>query len=197
MPPAGTLFVMLKEPRLGAVKTRLAAETGVVEARRIYRTVATGICRRLGADPRWRTVLACTPDGWRPPPPFPAGLPAVAQGPGDLGARMQRLLDRAPPGPAAIVGSDVPDIAPRHVARALAALGTADVVFGPAEDGGFWLVGAKRVPRVPRLFAGVRWSGPHALADTLGNCGGLTVAHIDTLADIDDGAGWRRWRLSR
>ena len=55
----------------------------------------------------------------------------------------------------------------RHIAAAFRLLGRHDLVFGPAEDGGFWLVGARRRPRLPPLFGQVRWSSPHALADTL------------------------------
>lgn len=197
MAHAGTLYLMLRAPRLGAVKTRLAREIGAVEAWRAYRAVAAAACRRLAADPRWHTVLAVTPDRWRPAEAPFAGLPLVSQGRGDLGGRMQRLLDTAPPGPALIVGSDIPALAPRHIARAFAALGRADIVLGPAADGGYWLVGAKRAPRVPRLFAGVRWSGPHALDDTRANARGLRVALADTLHDMDDAAAWRRWRSRR
>jgi hypothetical protein len=102
-------------------------------------------------------------------------------------------------GPVVIVGSDIPDIAPAHIARAFAALGDHDFVFGPAADGGFWLVGARRRPAVPAgLFDGVRWSTPHALADTLAGLPKTArVAMIATLDDVDDGAAWQRWRARR
>lgn len=184
-----TLYVMAKRPRMGAVKTRLAREIGVADAARAYRLLLRDTMR-AAADPRWRTVLAVTPDHGEPLP----RVAWVAQGPGDLGARMQRLLDRAPPGPAVIIGSDIAGITAAHIARAFAALGQADAVFGPARDGGFWLAGAKRVPRVPRLFGNVRWSHPETLADALKNGRGLEVALIDELEDVDDAASWRRWR---
>src|ERR671932_477084 len=76
----------------------------------------------------------------------------------DLGARMERPLRELPPGPVAIVGSDIPGIEPKHVAAAFRRLAARDdFVFGPAPDGGFWLVGARR-RRPPRGFPGVRWS---------------------------------------
>jgi glycosyltransferase A (GT-A) superfamily protein (DUF2064 family) len=100
---------------------------------------------------------------------------------------MQRIFDRLPPGPALIVGTDVPGITPSHIAHAFHLLGRHDAVFGPAADGGYWLVGLKRRPRVLRIFAGVRWSSPHALADTLANLRGRwSVAFIATLNDVDD-----------
>jgi glycosyltransferase A (GT-A) superfamily protein (DUF2064 family) len=62
-------------------------------------------------------------------------------------------------------------------------------VLGPASDGGYWLVGLKRRPHVLRPFGGVRWSGPHALADTLRNLARWRVGFAATLADVDDAAG--------
>jgi uncharacterized protein len=88
-----------------------------------------------------------------------------------------------------IVGTDVPRIAPADIARAFRRLGRDDAVFGPAEDGGYWLVGLMRRPRVLRPFADVRWSSPHALADTLANLDDRSVAFVATLADVDDARG--------
>ena len=80
-----------------------------------------------------------------------------------------------------------------HVAAAFRLLGSHDVVFGPAEDGGFWLVGARRSPRLPPLFGRVRWSGPYALADTLaGLPRRVSVGFADPLEDVDDGEAYRR-----
>jgi hypothetical protein len=73
---------------------------------------------------------------------------------------------------------------PPGIAAAIRALGRADAVFGPAEDGGYWLVGMG--PRRPaRPFAGVRWSSGHTLADTLRNFAGRRVALLRRLRDVD------------
>jgi uncharacterized protein len=121
------------------------------------------------------------------------GILAVGQGSGDLGVRMRRALTACPPGPVVLVGGDVPALGPRHIAAALRLLGRHDLVFGPAEDGGFWLVGARRARRVPRLFDEVRWSGPYALADTLaGLPRRVTIGFVERLADVDDGEAYRR-----
>ncbi|WP_244444265.1 TIGR04282 family arsenosugar biosynthesis glycosyltransferase [Lutibaculum baratangense] len=188
-----TLVVMAKLPVAGAVKSRLAAEVGVAEATRFYRTTLRRTLMRLSPDRRWRTVLAVAPDRsarWA----WPCGVPACPQGRGDLGRRMQRIMDAIPPGPVVIVGSDIPGIRPRHIASAFRLLGRSDAVFGPAEDGGYWLVGLRRRPRVPQIFDSVRWSSDHALADTLANCQGLSVGFAATLPDVDTAAGWRAWR---
>lgn len=177
---------MVKEPRPGRVKTRLGRDIGMVGAAWWFRHQVTRLLRGVD-DPRWQTILAVTPDhqGLRSRI-WPAHLPRVPQGSGDLGARMGRLLRGLPPGPVCIVGADVPGITRAHIARAFAALGHHQAVLGPAEDGGYWLVGLKRIAPPPAtLFKDVRWSTPHALADTLAGLRGLNVALIDQLRDVD------------
>jgi rSAM/selenodomain-associated transferase 1 len=184
------LIVMVKEPRLGTVKTRLAREIGAAEATRFYRTVSANLVRRLGADPRWRLQLAVTPDRAVHCGAWGGRTERVPQGRGDLGERMLRLLLAARAERAVLVGSDIPAIRSRHIAAAFAALTRHDLVFGPATDGGFWLIGLRR-GRAPRgLFQNVRWSGPHALADTLATIADRTVGFADTLSDVDDMAAY-------
>ncbi|MCP3971445.1 MAG: glycosyltransferase [Rhodobacteraceae bacterium] len=182
------LIVMLKEPRVGRVKTRLGREIGMVPATWWFRHQATRLLRRLD-DQRWRLWLGVAPDRALHSRAWPAHLPRIAQGRGDLGDRMARLLAAPPPGPALIVGGDIPDIRPAHIARAFRALGQNDAVFGPAADGGYWLVGLKRaVPPPPGLFHHVRWSTQHSLADSLATLPGARIAFTDTLRDIDTAA---------
>jgi glycosyltransferase A (GT-A) superfamily protein (DUF2064 family) len=147
---------------------------------------------RLARDPRWQTLLAVSPDSAVGARFWPRGIERLAQGRGDLGARMQRLFRLLPPGPAIIVGSDIPSIAASDIACAFRLLGNADAVFGRAPDGGYWLVGLRRTPRLLAPFVGVRWSGPHALADTLGNLKGSRVALAATLSDVDTEESYRR-----
>ncbi len=196
MRPLGNVYIFARAPMIGAVKRRLAADVGEIEAWRFHRENTRTLVRRLAADVRWRTRLAVTPDrrarkSWRCLP----GVEQIPQGPGDLGRRMTRVLARARPRPSVIVGSDIPEIEPAHIARAFAALARHDAVFGPAPDGGYWLVGVRDIRLLPGLFRGVRWSSASALADTLANIDSRRrVALIDTLADIDDGAALARWR---
>lgn len=193
------LILFARLPRLGAAKSRLARDIGAVPAWRFAELTARSTIRRLGHDPRWRTWLCLTPDAatrdrglarrWR----LPAGVAVLPQGGGDLGARMARALDAAPPGPRLLIGSDIPDVAPADIADAFARLGAAELVFGPAEDGGFWLVGARRAGLTRGLFDGVRWSTPHALADTLANLPPRRGAALAARKrDVDDGAGYAR-----
>ena len=190
------LAIFLKEPRLGRAKGRLARDIGHGDAWLFYRRLVRRVLPPLARDPRWRPWLATTPDDWRGREPFwPFVLPHLAQGQGDVGQRMLRVFRRLPPGPAIIVGSDIPDLAPAHVARGFAALGSADMVLGPAEDGGYWLIGLSARARAVDPFTGVRWSSPWALADTRRALpAGFRLALVDRLADVDDGPAYLRWQ---
>jgi len=179
------LVVMLKEPRAGRVKTRLGREIGMIPAAWWFRHQTRSLLRRLW-DPRWRVTLAVAPDTAIESRVWPAHLPRVAQGRGDLGQRMARLMYGLPAGPVCIIGGDIPGVTRAHIARAFAALGRQEAVFGPAPDGGFWLVGLKRVARPPAgLFKNVRWSSADALADSRATLGRARIALIDTLEDVD------------
>ena len=203
MTPKGHLVIMVRAPRLGAVKRRLARDIGAVAAWRFYRAVAGAALRRLAGDPRWTTWLAVTPDRaahWAARSGnglWPTRARLVPQGAGGLGPRMARLLRDRPPGPVVVVGSDIPELDARHVAQAFRALGRHDWVFGPASDGGYWLVGARRRRRPYRPFDGVRWSSEHALADTLARLAGARVAYVERLDDVDRGADLARLRKAR
>ncbi len=193
------LVVMARAPRLGRVKQRLAADIGALAALRFYRQTTGRLLGRLSRDRRWSTWLALTPDlalrGGGAPWPFKGRL--LAQGQGDLGQRMGRLLLGLPPGPVVIVGTDIPDIAPDHIAQAFSALGRNDWVLGPAADGGYWLIGARRRPAIRTPFAAVRWSSPHTLTDTLANLDARQVGFLETLEDIDHGADLIRWQKAQ
>jgi uncharacterized protein len=184
------LVVMAKLPVAGGVKTRLARDIGVAGATRFARHAAAALLQRVGYDRRWQTVLAVAPDRATRSRAWPQGVARMPQGSGDLGRRMQRIFACRHAGPVLIVGTDVPGITPAHIAEAFRLLGRHDAVFGPAADGGYWLIGLKRRPRVLRPFAGVRWSSPHALADTLANVRVYKVAFVATLSDVDDAQGF-------
>ncbi len=180
------LVVFVKEPQAGRVKTRLGRGIGTTRATAFYRHTTATVLARLGSDPRWRTVLAVAPDAALASRAWPSSIDRVGQGRGDLGERLDRVMGGLPPGPVVIIGTDIPDIRPGHIAAAMKQLGGADAVFGPAPDGGYWLVGLKRRPRLPRAFRAVRWSSRYALEDTRANLAGHSVALLGTLADVDE-----------
>ncbi len=176
------VVVFARAPRLGTVKRRLAAGIGAPAALRFHAATLRRTLRLLRADRRFATLVAVTPDGARGP--WLQGLPSLPQGGGDLEARMGRVFRRLPRRRVAIVGCDIPALSADDAARALRLLRGSDAVFGPARDGGYWLV-AMAARRPARPFAQVRWSGPHALADTLANFPRRRIALLRTLADVD------------
>lgn len=195
---------MVKVPHAGRIKTRLARQIGTVSATAFYRHAAAAVIRRLSAGKAWSTWLAVAPDTahagrrWSAHRPihWPRGIPRRPQGDGDLGRRMQRIMEWPGTGPTIIVGTDIPSIRPSHIATAFRLLGSGDAVLGPTPDGGYWLVGLKRTPRILRPFGGVRWSTEHALTDTVARLAGHSLALADKLSDVDDAATWaevRHW----
>ena len=181
------LVIFLKEPRPGRVKTRLALDIGSVRAAHWHRRQCLAIIRRMSSCPHWQLILAVSPDiegiqsrVW------PSSLPRIGQGRGGLGDRMARVMRSLPPGPAAIIGSDIPGASPALVERAFRQLGRYQAVFGPSPDGGYWLVGLKRTRAVPpALFRSVRWSTEHTLQDSIESLGRCKVALADVLQDVD------------
>ena len=192
-------MLFVRHPRYGVGKRRLAADIGDANALRFQQMMIARLLRRLARDRRWRLRLAVTPDrAGRRLRPSPPGIPVAGQGSGDLGERMRRALASCPPGPAILIGSDIPELGAAHIAAAFRLLGRVELVFGPAADGGFWLVGARRSPRLPPLFGPVRWSQPDTLAQVLGNLPPrASVGFAARLEDVDDGDAWRRYAPSR
>jgi rSAM/selenodomain-associated transferase 1 len=191
---APRLVIMVKEPVAGRVKTRLARGIGTVSATAVYRAMLMSVAARLGRDSRWQTILAVSPDGAMASSMLPSIISRVPQGGGDLGARLQRIFDRMPAGPVVVVGTDIPAIISNDIAAAFRALGSHDAVLGPSRDGGYWLIGMKRRPRVMPAFECVRWSSEHALADTERNLARLSVAHLRYHDDIDTAGDYARLR---
>jgi len=194
MRPRRHLVIFAKAPMLGRVKQRLAAGVGALAALRFQRNNTARLLRRVAFDRRWRCWLALTPDRYASGPRlWHVPCIRITQGGGDLGQRMARAFARLPTGPVIVIGSDIPAITRDHIAAAFRLLGDHDLVFGPARDGGYWLVGARRHPLPRNLFGAVRWSSAHALADTVANVPRrLRVGIAATLDDVDDACGYRR-----
>ena len=183
------LFIMVKEPRVGRVKTRLGVGLGAIAATWWARHQTRDLIARLGGDTRWQTWLAVAPDvAGLQSRVWTSRLPRWAQGRGDLGVRMARIFRSDIKGKIVIIGADIPNITPRLIDKAFGTLGQYDGVFGPCPDGGFWLMGlhrgAKPVPR--NLFSDVRWSSEHSLNDTIKSMPNLRIGYIDVLRDVDD-----------
>ena len=196
------LVVMVKMPMAGRSKTRLGRQIGHARAVGFARHTAAAVLARLAGAGRWHVTVVVSPDhDCRAARRWLGPHSVMPQGRGDVGDRMQRAFRLVPPGPMVLIGSDIPAIRPAHIAAAFAALGRGDAVFGPATDGGYWLVGLKRRPRLLSPFHGARWSSPHALDDTLANLATHSVAFVSTLSDVDNPedykhvAGWSGRRV--
>jgi len=184
------------------VKTRLAAAIGneaaaAHHARFVELTMATAVAAR-DAGVVDEIELWCAPDG--DAPAFVAWrdrhrISLHAQDGADLGSRMRRALDStlARGARAILVGTDCPLLDVAYLARAVAALATCDAVFGPAEDGGYVLVGLSR--RVD-AFSGVPWSTPDTMAATRARLAssGAAWEELPTLWDIDEPHDLARWQ---
>ena len=178
---------MVKEPRPGRVKTRLGRGIGMTAAAWWFRHQTRRLIRCI-QDPRWQVVLAVAPDveGLKSRI-WPGHMMRLPQGRGHLGDRMARVMGQVPNGPVCVIGADIPGITRSHIAGAFRALGDHDAVFGPAPDGGYWLIGLKHPRCQPPMFLqDVRWSTEHALADSKATMPGYRIAKVATLADVDE-----------
>ena len=181
------LVIMMKAPQPGRVKTRLGAEIGPGAACWWYRHQCARLVRRVGQDPRWQTWLAVAPDSAQKSGALPADPHRLAQGQGDLGERMRRMFAAMAPGPTLVIGADIPGVDRREIWQGFEALRGADAAFGPAPDGGYWMIGLKNRAQLDgQMLRHVRWSTAHALADTLASLPkGARVGYGPVLRDVD------------
>ncbi len=193
---AHRLIVMVKDPRAGRVKTRLARDVGTATAAALYRSMLFGLIGRVARDPRWQTILAVSPDAAIASRALPPGAARMAQGGGNLGRRLHHVAHHAGQGPVVIIGSDSPAITPADIAAAFRGLRRADAVIGPSDDGGYWLIGLRKRGQVPPVFDNVRWSSEHTLADTRHRLAGWTVGELRQLGDVDRGSDLQKHRAS-
>ena len=184
----GVVFVFVKEPVAGAVKTRLAKEIGFGRAAALFRIMTRQTVSRVSDGP-WKTVLAVDPPRalMRCDEIWPARVERIAQSRGDLGDRMRSIVKNAAPGPVVFIGADAPEVRATHIRDAFRALAGADAVIGPARDGGYWLFGLARRRAAPALFNNVRWSTRFALEDTLASLPNqFRIARLVELSDVDE-----------
>ncbi len=201
MPPAlpPAVAVMAKVPGMSPVKSRLHAALTAERATELYRCF---LLDRLDAIARLEDVspvVAFTPEDAEHVMRglAPAGFELVPQRGGDLGQRLSALLtalvERGHAGAIAL-DSDSPTLPMAYVADAAKVLagGRCDVVLGPCEDGGYYLVGL-RSPQ-PALFEGIPWSTDAVFAMTLdkARARGLSVHVLPRWFDVDTEGDLRR-----
>ena len=189
---APVLLAFARAPRPGRVKTRLARDVGDRAAARAYSAMGRLVVDQVTPGP-WRTVVCHEPaDAGAEVREWLGDGPAAfwPQPGGDLGERMSALCDRAfeLSDRVVVIGTDAPGLDADLVRRCLAGLDHADVVLGPARDGGYYLMGLGA--RRPNLFRNIRWSTPSVLAATVARARaeGASVAYLEVCADIDTAA---------
>lgn len=203
-PVAPSLLVFARAPVPGRVKTRLAKTIGDEAAALAYRALAERTLAIAAASRRCGVVGDV--ELWLDPHSDPAGIATwrerygvavETQAGGDLGARMRHALcaSIARGRPALLIGTDVPGYDVAYVARAAAALARHDAVVGPAEDGGYVLIGLARDLDV---FGDVQWSTARVLEQTRERLAlaGASHALLPPLWDVDTHDDYLRWRES-
>jgi len=200
-----TLQVFAKAPVPGRVKTRLARTIGTDAATSAYRALAERTLATAVAARRAGVVGAI--ELWLDPESDPAAITAwrdrygvtiETQAGDDLGGRMRNALRSsiARGRPALLIGTDVPGYDVAYLARAAAALEGHDAVIGPAEYGGYVLIGLAQDIDV---FAGVRWSTPEVMAATRARFAAAGASHVELppLWDVDTVDDFLRWHDRR
>ncbi|KAK9822039.1 hypothetical protein WJX74_002402 [Apatococcus lobatus] len=201
------LIVFARYPKVGAVKTRLAAGVGAIEATELYKSFVSSTlreCLRCSKAKAYLALAAPTEDRllheWLSENAPPTSFRIIQQSASpDLGIRMLQAMQHAMQAGAAkvvLVGSDIPDLDAGILMNAFRALDRHEIVFGPARDGGFYLVGARQLHQ--HLFRGLTWSTPEVLRDAVRQAEqcGLHVAAKDTLPclrDIDTSEDLQHW----
>jgi uncharacterized protein len=188
------LIVMAKASVPGFAKTRLIPALGADGAAKLAARLLEHTLREARAAQLGDVILACAPDATHAA--FTAqqqqgGIALVAQGEGDLGARMQRQFERAFAQGAArviVIGTDAPALDAAMLRRAADALAAEEAVFVPAADGGYALIGLRRV--LPSLFDAMPWSTGAVMAVTRQRLLQAAVRHTElpVVHDIDEPA---------
>ena len=179
----GRLAVFARAPVLGKVKSRLAISIGEHAALNCYRKLL---------DNTVEAVMPFESEIWIAGDPdelsWARGLTVRRQGIGDLGIRM---LAAFTDGVNVLVGTDIPAISARYIERAFAMMEEHDIVVGPTEDGGYWLL-AMHEPH-ETLFHEIEWGTNSVLTSTLVRAQNLSVGLCDVLWDVDVEEDYRRW----
>lgn len=179
------ILIFTRNPELGKCKTRLAKTIGDKNALTIYKMLlqhTADVVEQLNCDKAvYYSVRVRTNDIWDD-----SIYQKHQQHGADLGYRMQNAFKesfKAGYEKVIIVGSDLYDLKPKHIQDAFNRLDSNDVVIGPAEDGGYYLLGMTTL--LPNIFENKNWGTDTVRAATLNNLKTKKVALLETLNDID------------
>lgn len=198
--PHPAVIVMVKAPRAGAVKTRLTpilSESDAASLAACFAQDAVANARRIVRD----LIVAYTPEDARRilQSSLPHDLLWIEQEGDSLGARLGAAIGRAAAlgfSPLIVTGTDSPTLPPVFIETAIGALARdeVDLVLGPTEDGGYYLVGLRQP--VPHLFQNVAWSTPLVYQQTVDTAArlGLRLQELPRWYDVDTPADLQRLR---
>ena len=179
------ILVFVRNPELGKVKTRLAKTIGDKDALKIYTILlqhTESVLHKVSSDKVvYYSEEIQSNDLWDN-----ALYQKKLQKGADLGARMQNAFETAFKDTyekVVIVGSDLFDLNPNHIKEAFTALENHEVVLGPSLDGGYYLLGMKKMN--PTVFKNKQWGTDSVLESTLKNLNQQNVKLLEALNDID------------
>ncbi len=188
------MFAKYWEP--GTVKTRLAATVGNEAAAELHHAFVRTLVHRLQHRADRRLLCFAPPEPRDAFKTIAAGAWSIApQSEGDLGARMRNFFDTAFAAGATrvvLIGSDSPSLPAEYIDQAFEHLATQQVVLGPAEDGGYYLIGG--AGRTPDVFEGVTWSSGEVWNQTVArlNAAGVSFAQLPMWYDVDQWSDLKR-----
>lgn len=184
------LVLFTRYPKAGECKTRLIPALGSEAAANLHRQLTERTVSLLAESGLPVTVAFTGAEKSRFEDWLGPEIVLVEQVGGGLTERLLACLD---PAPVIFFGADTPDLAPHHVGAAVAALERHDVVIGPAEDGGYYLIGMRTT--LPDLLVDMPWSTADVLPETLARLDhmGITPVLLETLADCDRPEDLERW----
>jgi len=193
------LIIFVRDPQPGKVKTRLARSLGDNKAAEFYRLCADTTLKETGQLSREveRYISFAEPVNKYEIRRLAAlGFKVAVQEGDSLGQRLGNAFGRFLGNGARkviIVASDVPDLSARIITEAFSGLDNSDVIIGPCDDGGYYLIGMKELHE--ELFNGISWGTERVYQQTIDAVkeNGLTVSQLPILIDIDTEADLRRW----
>jgi uncharacterized protein len=190
MSEAPRLVLFARYPTAGAAKTRLIPALGPQGAATVHRLLTERTLTVLRASGHWFELHYTGADAAAFQDWLGNGFALVQQAEGDLTDRLMAALN---PAPVIFLGADTPDLSVHHVAQAVTALDTHPVVLGPADDGGYYLIGMKQP--MPELLTNMPWSTDQVLPETLRRVAALGIepALLETLHDCDRPEDVARW----
>jgi uncharacterized protein len=207
------LLLFLRYPQPGSTKIRLIPALGKIGAAQLQRQMVEYLLERLH-QPAWQLKIYFTGSSlkamqaWLGP-----NLSYCRQAQGDLGARLHAgfqssfskpwvedlpaenrvAANRVVANRVVAIGADCPELGPQHIQAAFQQLALRDIVLGPAQDGGYYLIGLRQPQAL--LFQGIDWSTPLVFRQTQAKAQqlGLTLAQLPVLSDIDRPEDLKHW----